>query len=162
MVIFSNLLMAVRCCLFRPAALAHIGVGVITLGILVSSAGSESQTVTFEPGETRNLIGREIVYQGIEQRPGEQSFRHKFQIDGADSTPLWSLSKLDKAGRIAVREPGIVRGWRGDLYLAPLNASLKRQGPIAVEVSQKPLICLVWIGAICITAGIGWAGLRRL
>ena len=101
MVIFSNLIMAVRRCISRPAALSHIGVGVITFGILVSSAGSESQTVTFEPGETRNLIGREIVYQGIEQRPGEQSFRHKFQIAGADSTPLWSLSKLDKAGRIA-------------------------------------------------------------
>ena len=61
-----------------------------------------------------------------------------------------------------VREPGIVRSWSGDLYLAPLNSSLERQGPIAVEISQKPLISLVWIGAICITSGIGWAGLRRL
>lgn len=161
MAIVSNLVMTVRRRLSRPAALAHIGVAVITMGILVSSAGSESQTVQFAPGEKHNLFGTEIVYQGSELQLGEQSIRHNFQIGGASSTPLWSLIKLDKAGRIAIREPGIYRSWNADLYLAPLN-SLGQQGPITVEISQKPCISLVWLGAVFITVGIGWAGLSRL
>jgi cytochrome c-type biogenesis protein CcmF len=161
MAIVSNLVMTVHRRLSRPAALAHIGVAVITIGILVSSAGSESRTVNFTPGEKHNLFGTEIVYQGVELPPGEQSVRHNFQVGGAGSTPLWSLSKLNKAGRIAVREPGIYRGWNADLYLSPLN-SLGQQGPIAVEVSQKPCISLVWLGAVLITVGIGWAGFSRL
>lgn len=99
-----------------PAAATHCGVAVLLIGIVVSSAGSRSVTVTLEPGAAKPLFGTTITYLGDEQEAGGKGFYEKFRV-GADIVQPYT--KLNKEGKPAAREPGILRSLTGDLYVAP-------------------------------------------
>jgi cytochrome c-type biogenesis protein CcmF len=41
------------------------------------------------------------------------------------------------------------------------NVSISKSDSVEVEISNKPLINLVWLGAILITFGCGWGAINR-
>ncbi|EGO62739.1 cytochrome c biogenesis protein CcsA [Acetonema longum] len=99
------------------AGLTHAGVAVALIGILASSAASRSVIVSFEPGETQAVFGRQVTYPGIEPAEDGKGFYQPFQLDGREVVKAYT--KFDREGRPAVREPGIFRETLGDLYFAP-------------------------------------------
>jgi cytochrome c-type biogenesis protein CcmF len=244
-----------------PAGVAHIGVAVAVIGIIVSSAGGKSVTESLERGTARELLGAKITYIGTEITSDGKGYNQNFKVEGKQTYILHSLTKLNNDGKAAAREPGIHRGLQGDLYLAPvmqhnqdigkelalrkgeqtaaegltvrfiyfgmnnsgngeirvfaqlevtkdgvmqevrpeliarngqlqpiplkafdqyqimLTAVNTREGAVSiairdlsrtaaesvsVEVSYKPLVSLVWLGAFLITIGTGWAVIKRI
>lgn len=99
------------------AGLAHGGVAIALIGILASSAASQSAFVRFEPGETRSVFGRQVTYLGIQPAEDGKGFYQPFRLDGQEVVN--AFTKLNREGRPAVREPGIYREAAGDLYFAP-------------------------------------------
>ena len=103
-----------------PAGLTHIGVALLLIGIMVSSAGSQSQMVSFEPEQSQQVFGQKLTYLGIEKMPYNNGFYQNFSLEGDNKYLLQPLTKLNKEGNPAAREPGIYRGLLADLYIAPV------------------------------------------
>ncbi len=245
------------------AACSHIGVAVMLAGIIASGAAGHSTIVTFVKGQSQEIFGQQINYVGSEADRDGKSIYTSFHA-GADRVMVQSLTKLNKEGRPAAREPGIFRSLLSDMYIAPIvkeepagaeltldkgqplsqggvtlhfnkfnmggmdgssvvrvqavievtadaqtqevrpelisqngqiigstvtaferyqlhitglkpgvgqvtieftdNNAIGADRPIKLEaeVSTKPLINLVWLGAILITAGTGWSGVKQL
>ena len=245
------------------AACSHIGVAILLAGIMASGAASQSEVVTFSKGQEQIVFGQRISYAGTEEESSGKASYTTFHA-GPDKSIVQALTKLNKAGMPAVREPGIYRSLLADIYIAPIvkeaeacpeltlvkgqplvhedvsltfvnfsmagmdgSTAVKVQTVIAVaaggqteevrpeltnqnghiigstvtafdryqlhitglkpgegqvmiefddkkavsaakpvqleaEISYKPLINLVWLGAFLITVGTGWAGVKKL
>jgi cytochrome c-type biogenesis protein CcmF len=247
----------------RPGAVAHLGLGLMIMGIVISSAASQSITANFVLGESQEVFGSQITYKGKYTLDADKGLYQNFQVDGLEKYSLQPYTKLNKEGNPAAREPGIHRGMAADIYLAPIiteerqvakevmlkkgdqklveglvvkfvdvsmagqenNQNIRIQATlevtkdgnmqeirpemiyrngqtkvapvkvfdtyeiglnavnpaekavslgvrnlagiisleqIDVEITHKPLINLVWLGAILITIGTSWAGIRRM
>lgn len=103
--------------LSRSAGIAHTGVALLVIGVIISSAASQSVHESLEPGQTRQVLGRDITYRGVMPLADGKGFLQTFQIG---DKRVSALTKLNAAGRPAAREPGIYREAAGDLYFAPL------------------------------------------
>mgnify|MGYP003586304652 FL=1 len=125
-----------------PAGLVHTGVALMLIGIMVSSAGNQSQIVSFDPGQAKRVFGYELTYAGIERMQDGNGFYHNFAVGGqGGSNLLQSLTKLNKEGRQSAREPGIYRTAAADLYVAPLMQQEKPGGKKAVlRKSEKSVV----------------------
>ncbi|WP_312520535.1 cytochrome c biogenesis protein CcsA [Anaerospora sp.] len=119
----SNITAAVKSYITWPAGITHVGVALALIGIMVSSAASHSQLVSFEPGQSQRLFGQKVTYLGKAAAIGEDGFYQKFSIE--DDAVLNAITKLNKEGNPAAREPAIYRTIAADLYIAPV---LKREG----------------------------------
>lgn len=90
------------------------------IGIMLSSAGSQTQVASFEPGQSQLVFGQKMTYQGVERLPDGNGFYQNFMLEGDANGMLQSLTKLNKEGNPAAREPGIYRGLTADFYVAPI------------------------------------------
>lgn len=108
--------------LSKPAVFTHVGVSVLVIGIICSSAASRTEIVYLEPGEAQTVWGKTVSYEGQVALADEQGYVQKFTLDGRE---LEALTRYDKAGRFSVHEPAIHRGLWSDVYLAP---SLEQPG----------------------------------
>lgn len=124
----SNLTAAVKCYITWAAGITHAGVALALIGIMVSSAASHSQLVSFEPGQSQLLFGQKVTYLG-KAALSEDGFYQKFSVE--DNVVLNAITKLNKEGNPAAREPAIYRTIATDLYIAPV---LKREGNGGKEV----------------------------
>jgi cytochrome c-type biogenesis protein CcmF len=117
--------------LTKPAVITHAGVAVMIMGIIASSAGNQSTITDFQPGESKPIFGKTFTYIGVEPAAEGKGFHQIFKIGEASVSTVQTLTKLDRDGRPAVREPGIQRGLWGDIYVAP---SLEQEDNAGTEV----------------------------
>ena len=99
----------------RGALLAHIGTLLALLAIVTSASGT-SETATLTPGETQTLAGHEVTFEGQQFEMAGSSKSYVYTVDGSRAA---AQTKLKPSGEDAAREPAILRGLAGDLYLAP-------------------------------------------
>ena len=99
----------------RGALLAHIGTLLALLAIVTSASGT-SETATLTPGETQTLAGHEVTFEGQQFEMDGSSKSYVYTVDGSRAA---AQTKLKPSGEDAAREPAILRGLTGDLYLAP-------------------------------------------
>ena len=112
----------------KEEAVAHIGVAVLAVGIIVSAMASDSKTVTMDIGKPINVFDRSLIYQGQEALEAEKVSYQKFAVGESDQTVIRSLSRFSKDGRMAAREPAIYRTFGADYYITPVVNEEKQQG----------------------------------
>ena len=100
----------------RGSVLAHGGIGLGLLAIVLSGSGAQDRTITIQPDESVDVLGYAVAYQGQQFAADGSSKDYVFTVDGHETR---ALTKLRPSGEDAAREPGIAHGWRGDVYLAP-------------------------------------------
>ncbi|HWR44742.1 cytochrome c biogenesis protein CcsA [Sporomusa sp.] len=122
----------------RAAACSHIGVAVMLAGIIASGASSQSMVVTFIQGQPQAVFGEQISYAGIEAQQSGKGVYNTFHV-GLDKTVTQSLTKLNKEGMPAAREPGIYRSLLSDIYIAPVVHESAEAGPELTLVKGQPL-----------------------
>lgn len=96
-------------------AIAHFGVALAFLGIALSSGGGDV-TEKFEAGETKNIFGYNITYEGQEFLADNSAKFYAYNIDG---NSVKALTKLRSNGSDSAREPAILKTAAGDVYIAP-------------------------------------------
>jgi cytochrome c-type biogenesis protein CcmF len=103
------------------AALAHAGVALLLVGIVVSSGLGRSAGVVLREGEPREVLGYRLTFEGM--RPGADGHdRARIAVAGSGgeyvATPAiyWSESN-----RGTMMTPHIRRSLAGDVYLAPVE-----------------------------------------
>ncbi len=113
--------------------IAHIGVGISFLAMVLAGNGSLSDTQMLQPKESYSLFGHEIVYHGQEFLEDHSAKYYVYTVDGKEAK---ALTKLRGNGTDAAREPAIDKNLSGDIYIAPSppedygirEMTLKRKG----------------------------------
>jgi cytochrome c-type biogenesis protein CcmF len=102
--------------------LAHIGIGLMLIGILTSSGYNTSQKLNLPLGEKKEAYGYKFEYQGEEiGKKAQDSFlKIGIEKDGKSflAKPHLYFSEYNQG---IMRKPDIKMGFSGDLYLAPLE-----------------------------------------
>ena len=145
--------------------LAHVGLGVLVLGITVQSAGRVERILVMRPGETVDLVGYDVRLDGIAavQGPNYQAERATFSVTkaGAPVTVLYSERRYFPVERMPTTEAGIHTNLWRDLYFVLGDAA--EGGGFAVRLYYNPLVLWIWGGAgIMALAGLISLTDRRL
>lgn len=103
--------------------LAHVGVGVILIGILASSAYDQSAKVTLEQGVTKAVGGREMTFTRFLPREGRTKERMEIKVVEADGREWYSYPKLfvNDRTRQLMAQPSIASVPLRDLYISPIE-----------------------------------------
>ncbi|MDH3589925.1 MAG: heme lyase CcmF/NrfE family subunit, partial [Gammaproteobacteria bacterium] len=135
--------------------LAHAGIGIVALGIVVTSAYSEEKDVSMRPGETIEMRGYEFRLIELESVTGPNWSAEQAEIEVRQGDKL--IATLTPQKRVylvqtnAMTESAIDASLRRDIYVAmgePLGA-----GAWSMRFQVKPMVRLIWLGAIVMLLG---------
>ncbi len=134
---------------------AHCGLGVTTLGIVVVSAWGVETDRSLELGESLEVSGYEFQLDRIEdvQGPNYQAAQGVVNVsrDGRPVTTLYPQKRVYEVQQSPMTEAGIDAGWRHDLFVA-LGEPLGEEA-WSVRVQVKPLVRFIWLGALIMGLG---------
>jgi cytochrome c-type biogenesis protein CcmF len=145
--------------------LAHAGLGVTVLGIVCVTAFQTERIVAMHPGETTEISGYTLRFEGVRFLKGpnytEERATFPFSRAGRD------IGVIDSSRRsYPVRQSGTTEAGIRTLGFSQLYVSLGDQtsdGGTVVRIWWKPMVTLIWGGALVMMAG-GFVSLldRRL
>jgi len=137
-------------------ALGHAGVGISVIGIAATAWGTESIGM-LKIGDSLTSGRYTATLEAVTPRTGpnyrEDAARFRILSDGHELKPVEAMKRVYTARAMPTTEAGIRTNGLGQLYvsLGEPDAS----GAIAVRLHDKPLILLIWIGALVMAAGGG-------
>ncbi|MFQ5625740.1 MAG: heme lyase CcmF/NrfE family subunit [Methyloligellaceae bacterium] len=137
------------------AALAHIGIGVMVLGVVATTAWQSEKIVSLKPGESVQIAGYDLRFGGVAPAQG-LNYREQIGLfivsrAGEEITRLRPSKRLYDAPKTGTTEAGIHASWAGDLYTV-LGDQLK-DGAFAFRLYFNPLVRFIWIGTLIMFFG---------
>ncbi len=137
-------------------ALAHLGLGLSTLGVVAVVTLQTETILTMKPGETVDVAGYTLRFEALNPHRGpnyteDQGVFPVFDADGDRIATIVSSKRLYTARRMPTTEAGIET-----LILSQLYVSLGDEtddGGVVVRVWWKPLVTLIWLGALVMMIG---------
>jgi cytochrome c-type biogenesis protein CcmF len=143
--------------------LAHFGIAVCALGVVLSSQNSAQRDMRMERGESTDLGGYHFIFDGAEhfQGPNFTSDRGTVRVieDGQEVAVLHPEKRLYSVQQSVMTEAGIDAGFTRDIYIAlgePLD-----NGAWAVRIHVKPFVRWIWFGGLLTGFGGLLAALDR-
>ena len=135
--------------------LAHCGLGITTLGIVVVSAWGVETDRSLAPGESITVSGYEFLLDRVEDvdGPNYRAVQGVVQVSRGTQpvTTLYPQKRIYEVQQSPMTEAGIDPGWRHDLFVAlgePLG-----DGSWSVRIQVKPLVRFIWLGALIMALG---------
>ncbi len=134
--------------------LAHMGVGLTVVGISVSATSQIERILVMKPGETVELAGYTVRFEGVEkvQGPNWVADRGRFTVlaDGEPVLQLYSDRRFYPVEQQRTTEAGIATNpWR-DLYFVLGDRS---GDGWTVRLYYNPLVFWIWGGAVFMALG---------
>jgi cytochrome c-type biogenesis protein CcmF len=130
--------------------IAHIGIAVCALGVVLSSQNSAERDLRLAPGESMDLAGYQFVFEGAKHFEGPNFTSDKGTVrvlrNGKQIAVLHPEKRLYTVQSSMMTEAGIDAGFTRDLYVAlgePLG-----EGAWAVRVHVKPFVRWIWFGGL--------------
>jgi cytochrome c-type biogenesis protein CcmF len=137
------------------SVLGHFGVGVMVLGIVSVTAFETEKITTMRPGQTVDLAGYDITYEGVAPRrgPNYQDVVATFSIRyaGASIGTKESAKRVYQATGMPTTEAGIVTRGFSQLYVTLGDVNV--DASIGVKLYHKPLVTLIWLGCVVMAVG---------
>ncbi len=134
-------------------ALAHAGLGLLTLGITGVSAWESDMVLNMRPGDTVAFAGRTLTLQAVDtvQGPNYQARQARFQVKGHGAPyELDSERRFYPTAQSQTTEAGIRVSPLGNLYLSVGEESASG---IVVRLWNHPLIVWIWLGGFVMALG---------
>jgi cytochrome c-type biogenesis protein CcmF len=135
--------------------LGHAGIGISVIGIVMTT-GYQSETITtLKPGETAAVAGYELRYDGAAPRTGP-NYREdvaRFTVTKAGGAPfiMEPAKRFYEARKSGTTEAAIKTVWFSQVYLS--IGEWADDGGLVVRAYYKPMITLVWLGALVMALG---------
>ncbi|WP_404405356.1 heme lyase CcmF/NrfE family subunit [Pelagibacterium halotolerans] len=137
-------------------AIAHFGVGVTVIGIVCATAFETEVITSMEPGETVDVAGYAVTYEGESQIAGQNfsADRGIFAVASPWGTThqIMAERRVYLVSRMPTTEAGIDTYGFSQLYIQ-FGERMGETGRV-VRLWHKPLVTLIWLGAV-IMAGAG-------
>lgn len=131
-------------------ALAHAGLGVLTLGVTGVTAFETSHVLAMKPGDVTELAGERVTLDSVEEvyGPNYEALRASFTV-GART--LVSEKRLYLSSEDATTEAGIHVGLFGNTYVSIGEPT--PEGAIVVRMWDHPMVGWIWSGAVIMALG---------
>ncbi len=137
-------------------ALAHAGVGLSVIGIAATAWGTEAIGV-LKPGESLRSGRYTATLEAVAPRSGpnyrEEVARFRIVSGGREMGTVEAMKRVYTARAMPTTEAGILTDGLGQLYLS--LGEPQADGAVTVRLHDKPLILLIWIGALVMAFGGG-------
>jgi cytochrome c-type biogenesis protein CcmF len=140
------------------ATVAHVGVGVLIIGITISSTGKSERILVMRAGDTVELAGYQVAFHGVTeaQGPNYGAQRGAFTVttdDGAPVAELASEKRFFPVERNNTTEAGIDTTPLRDIYLVLGDQADGQAGAWTVRLYHNPLVTWIWGGAVIMALG---------
>ena len=136
-------------------AIAHFGVAVSMLGIICAGTWGTERIIALKPAQTVSLSGYDLSFDGLVQRPGPNynALVAKFTVrSGGVPIGVMEPSKRSFSARgMTTNEAALMSRGLGQLYLSLGDSNT--DGSIAIRLYYKPMVLLIWIGAVVMMLG---------
>jgi cytochrome c-type biogenesis protein CcmF len=136
-------------------AIAHFGIALTLLGIVGAAAWGTERIVAVKPGQTISLSGFELTFDGLKQQPGPNyaavTATLTVRKGGAVIGVMQPEKRTFSARETTTNEAALMMHGPGQLYLS-LGDS-EAGGALAMRLYYKPLVLLIWLGAIVMMVG---------
>ncbi len=139
-------------------AIAHFGIGVTLLGIVVVTAWGAERIAALKPGDTIELAHYRLSFDGLFNRPGP-NYRDvvgRFTVRRTNGDELGVMEPSRRtfpARNMATTEAALMRRGVSQLYLSLGDPA--PDGTVPVRLYFKPLVLLIWLGAVIMFVGGG-------
>ncbi|MBH3434741.1 heme lyase CcmF/NrfE family subunit [Pseudomonas citronellolis] len=134
---------------------AHLGIAVCAIGIVLTSQFSAQRDLRMAPGESVELGGYQFAFEGTRHFEGPNFTSDKGTIrvtrKGSEVAVLHPEKRLYSVQRSMMTEAGIHGSLTRDLYVAlgePLD-----DGAWAVRLHIKPFVRFIWLGGLLTALG---------
>ncbi|MEX0955451.1 MAG: heme lyase CcmF/NrfE family subunit [Rhizobiaceae bacterium] len=136
--------------------LAHAGLGVTLLGLVSVYSLETERFVTMRPGETLEIAGKTLHFEGMVPLRGANYLEDqgRFSITGADGASMGeivSAKRVYPARSMPTTEAGIRTFGFSQLYVSLGDPT--DDGGIVVRAWWKPMVTLLWLGAVVMMIG---------
>jgi len=136
-------------------AVAHFGIAVSMLGIISAGTWGTERIVAVSPGQTVSLSGYGLTFDGVTQQTGPNYTAQlaKFTVrEGGVTIGVMEPSKRNFSARAtSTNEAALMARGAGQLYLS--LGDTNANGSIAIRLYYKPLVMLIWLGAVVMMLG---------
>jgi cytochrome c-type biogenesis protein CcmF len=136
-------------------AFAHAGLGVALLGIVCETTWNSERIVSMKPGDIVTVGGYEAKLVGLTQRQGpnyrERVARFSILSDGRIVGELSPSKRSFSARRSATTEAALLTRGVSQVYISLGEES--QDGSIDARLYYKPLVLLIWLGAVLMAFG---------
>ena len=136
-------------------AVAHFGIAVTLLGVICETNWASERIIALKPTQSVALSGYELTFDGLAQRvgPNYRELAAKFTVrSGGIAVGALAPSKRTFASRsMTTTEAALMTRGVSQLYLS--LGDVNDDGSIAVRLYYKPLVLLIWLGAIVMMLG---------
>ena len=138
-------------------ALAHLGLGVTLLGIVGETQLGAERIAEVKPGQSISLRHYDLHFDGLANRegPNYRELVGTFTVSrNGEPIGVMQPSKRSFPSRgSATSEQALMTRGAGQLYLA--LGEPNPDGSVAVRLYHKPLVLLIWLGAVVMVIGGG-------
>ena len=139
-------------------AIAHFGIGVTLLGIVVVTAWGVERIAALRPGDTVDIAHYRLSFDGIFNRPGpnyrDVVARFTVRRTNGDLLGVMEPSRRTFPARaMATTEAALMRRGVSQIYLSLGDPTA--DGTVPVRLYFKPLVLLIWLGALFMFVGGG-------
>lgn len=130
----------------------HLGVIMIAVGLVASSAYLRQGEFEMQPGQTVRLGDTEITYESstLIEHSNRLEEQATVVVDGQTLTP--SLERFIESGQL-VPSPATRSTWTTDIQVALLVAADAGDDEIVLRATRQPMIVWMWAGALVMLAG---------
>ncbi len=136
-------------------SLAHFGVGIFVIGVMVTDSLNIERDLRMQPGDTAEVGGREITLVSMrhEEGPNYSADEGVFEIrrDGQLQSTQRPQKRQYLRGQV-MTEAALDAGFFADFYIA-MGEPLDGGSAWAVRLYYKPMIRWVWLGALLMMFG---------
>jgi len=134
---------------------AHFGLGVSLLGIVCASTWGTERIVSLKPGASVSLSSYDLTFDGMVERQGG-NYREliaRFTVrQGAGVVGTMEPAKRSfQTRQMSTTEAALLTRGFSQLYLS--LGDPEPDGAIAVRIYHKPLVLLIWLGALVMFTG---------
>jgi cytochrome c-type biogenesis protein CcmF len=134
---------------------AHFAAGMLLLGVVAETAWNAEAIVALKAGGTVSLRGYDFTLDGITPRPGpnyrELVARFTVRRDGDVIGVLEPSKRTFPQRQMSTTEAALMTRGASQIYLSLGETSA--DGAIAVRLYHKPLVLLIWFGAVMMAFG---------
>jgi len=136
-------------------AFAHFGIAVTLLGVVSVGTWASERIVGLKPSQTVSLSGFDLTFDGLAQRsgPNYRELVGKFTVrrGGVPIATMEPAKRSFESRATTTTEAALVTRGFSQLYLS--LGDVNDDGSVAIRLYYKPLVLLIWIGAIVMMLG---------
>jgi cytochrome c-type biogenesis protein CcmF len=138
-------------------AVAHLGVGLTMLGVVCEMNWGAERIGMVKPGAVLSVRGYDLTFDGTSMREGpnyrEMIGHFTVRRDGNVIAVMEPTKRSFAAREMGTTEAALYSRGASQLYVSLGDPT--PDGAIAVRIYHKPLVLLIWIGAVVMTLGGG-------